>query len=127
MRTMYEVIKQSHHIRHYGRLQFGLFLKGIGLTLDDAITYWKREFTKLIDEDKFNKEYLYNIKHSYGRIGKMTNYTPYSCTKVITCSVGPGEHHGCPFKHWDLDNLRKKMVNVGLQTDGNIYFFTDKL
>lgn len=119
MKHLYDVIKQTHHMKHTGRLQFGLFLKGIGLTLDDAITFWRTEFTKSIDEDKFNKGYLYNIKHSYGCIGKMVSYTPYSCAKIISFNVNSGECHGCPFKHWELDNLRKNMIDMRVATDGN--------
>lgn len=118
MRSLYDSIKATHHMKHFGRLQFGLFLKGIGLSLDNSIRYWKGEFTKLMDEDKFNKQYLYNIKHMYGTIGKMTNYTPYSCMKIITTTPGPGECHGCPFKHWELDNVRRKMVECGISADG---------
>lgn len=118
MRNLYESIKATHHMKHHGRLQFGLFLKGIGLSLDNAIKYWKGEFTKLIDEDKFNKQYLYGIKHSYGVLGKMANYTPYSCGKIIQGVVGPGECHGCPFRNWDIEALQKRIYDYGLHGDG---------
>jgi DNA primase large subunit len=29
MRHLHESLKQSHHLKHYGRLQYNLFLKGI--------------------------------------------------------------------------------------------------
>ena len=35
-----------------GRLQYGLFLKSIGLSLDDALSFWRAEFTRKIDVDK---------------------------------------------------------------------------
>ena len=52
MRNLYLKVKENHHLRHFGRMQFGLFLKGIGLTLDDALTFWKTEFTKKMPAEK---------------------------------------------------------------------------
>ena len=37
MRTLYDGLKKNHHLRHFGRLSFGLFLKGIGLSMKDAL------------------------------------------------------------------------------------------
>lgn len=54
----------------------------------------------------------------YGKEGKRADYTPYSCMKVINSSVGPGDHHGCPFKHSDATPLRVKLVDAGIPQDG---------
>lgn len=35
--------------------------------------FWRKSFSK-IQDDKFNKEYRYNIRHSYGLEGKRANY-----------------------------------------------------
>jgi len=51
-------MRQNHHIRHGGRQQYGLFLKGVGLTLEEAMKFWKTEFCKLIDGDKVRNTYL---------------------------------------------------------------------
>lgn len=85
---------------------------------DTAMEFWRMEFTKVMDSDKFEKSYLYNFKHQYGKVGNMTNYSPYSCIKIISNNVGPGEHHGCPFKHWDPSILRQKMNEHGLNSEG---------
>jgi DNA primase large subunit len=57
MKALHQVLKQQHHLKHYGRLQLGLFLKGMGLSLDESLTYFKHEFTKKhdIDSEKFEK------------------------------------------------------------------------
>lgn len=49
---MYSALKNDHHLKHNARQQFGLFLKGIGLSLEDALTFWRTEFTKKIDLDQ---------------------------------------------------------------------------
>lgn len=53
MKQLHNNLKSNHHLRHFGRLQFGLFLKGIGLSMKDALQFWKREFTKKMSNDKF--------------------------------------------------------------------------
>lgn len=116
MRSMYETFKKTHHLRYQGRLQFGLFLKGIGVTLEDSLKFWKDGFTQKaeIDADKFEKNYAYNIRHSYGKEGKRANYTPHSCLKIINTNVGPGDTHGCPFRHNDINHLRQKLQSYNL-------------
>nr|CAD7568991.1 unnamed protein product [Timema californicum] len=116
MRQLHEHIRAHHHLKHGGRQQYGLFLKGIGVSLEDALRFWREEFTKLMDLDKFEKQYAYNIRHNYGKEGKRTNYTPYSCMKIIMGSVGPGDTHGCPFKHTDLPVLKQQLYNYNLPT-----------
>ena len=49
---LHESLRRDHHLRHFGRLQYGLFLKSIGLTLEQALTYWRTEFTKKMEPDK---------------------------------------------------------------------------
>lgn len=44
--------------------------------MEDSIVFWKRQFSKKISGDDFDKNYLYNIKHNYGREGKKVDYTP---------------------------------------------------
>jgi DNA primase large subunit len=45
MKTLHSALKNHHHLKHYGRLQLGLFIKSLGLGLDEAIMFWKQEFT----------------------------------------------------------------------------------
>ena len=107
MQTLYSGLKADNHLKHSGRMQFGLFLKGIGLSLADALAFWKQSFARKTPPEKFDKEYAYNIRHNYGKEGKRMTYTPYSCIKIIN-GVGDG-HAGCPFKNWDDSSIRAKM------------------
>jgi len=107
MKALYSVLQNQHHMKHYGRLQLGLFIKGIGLTMDESIMFWKKEFCKKMDADKFEKNYAYNIRHGYGKEGKKNDYKPWNCNKVINLATpAPGEHHGCPFKTYSEENLK---------------------
>lgn len=55
MRQLHKALRENHHLRHGGRMQYGLFLKGIGLTLDQALQFWRSEFIKgKVDADKVN-------------------------------------------------------------------------
>ena len=90
MRNLHDCLRRDKHLKHQGRLQYGLFLKVrtsfpgtsytradehqvLGLSIDEAIAFWRRSFSN-IQDDKFNKEYKYNIRHSYGLEGKRANY-----------------------------------------------------
>ena len=88
MREMHKKLREDHDLKHFGRMQYGLFLKGIGITMEDSIKFWKTEFTKRMTTDKFEKSYVYNIRHSYGKEGKRLDYDPWSCENIIK-SAGP--------------------------------------
>ncbi|KAM8953430.1 DNA primase large subunit [Pelodytes ibericus] len=120
MRQLHKSLKDNHHLRHGGRMQYGLFLKGIGLTLEQALQFWKLEFTRgKVDSEKFDKVYAYAIRHNYGREGKRTDYTPYSCMKIIVSNPpGQGDSHGCPFRHSDPELLKQKLQSFKVPTTG---------
>lgn len=119
MRNLHTTLRRDSHLKHFGRLQYTLFLKGIGLSLDDCLIFWRQAFKK-IDDDKFNKEYRYNVRHTYGDVGGDANrrgkgYTPYSCQKILTeHPPGSGEAHGCPYRHFNPDNLITMLQTVGV-------------
>ncbi|KAI8054248.1 eukaryotic and archaeal DNA primase, large subunit-domain-containing protein [Syncephalis plumigaleata] len=89
MSHLNNVLRTDGHMRHGGRMH-----SGIGLHLDEAIVYWRRSFHKSTD-DEFQKKYVYNIRHNYA-----------------------GDHHGCPFRHFSPDNLRRELLMTGVdETD----------
>ncbi|KAL4640910.1 DNA primase large subunit [Arapaima gigas] len=120
MRQLHKAVRDNHHLRHGGRMQYGLFLKGIGLTLDQALQFWRAEFLKgKVDADKFDKAYAYSIRHMFGKEGKRTDYTPYSCMKVILSNPpSQGDHHGCPFRHSDPELLKQKLQSYKISPGG---------
>ncbi|KZV86564.1 DNA primase, large subunit, partial [Exidia glandulosa HHB12029] len=107
MRNLHDNLRKDKHLKHAGRLQYTLFLKGFGLTLDEAIVFWRKSYRGgKVKDDDFNKEYKYNIRHSYGQEGKRADYPPMNCARIITSQQPSAqESHGCPFKHFSIENL----------------------
>lgn len=114
MKMCHDSLRSTHHLKHHGRLQYGLFLKGIGVTLEDSLRFWREEFTKTMEPDKFDKAYGYGVRYNYGKEGQRTNWSPYSCMKVINTPVSAQDTCGCPFKLWDPIEMRTKLINYGL-------------
>ncbi|XP_072246490.1 DNA primase large subunit [Leuresthes tenuis] len=120
MRQLHQSLKENHHLRHGGRMQYGLFLKGIGLSLEQALQFWRLEFIRgKVDADKFDKAYAYGIRHMFGKEGKRADYTPYSCMKVILSNPpSQGDYHGCPFRHSDPELLKQKLQSYKVSPSG---------
>ncbi|KUJ10968.1 DNA primase, large subunit [Mollisia scopiformis] len=120
MQHLHRSLRRDAHLKHYGRLQYTLFLKGIGLNLEECLVFWRSSFSKITD-DVFNKEYRYNVRHAYGDVGGDSNrrgngYSPFSCQKILTeHPPGPGEAHGCPYRHFSVDNLTALLQQVGVK------------
>ncbi|KAI2621006.1 DNA primase, large subunit [Hypomontagnella submonticulosa] len=119
MQHLHRSLRRDAHLKHFGRLQYTLFLKGIGLNLEECLVFWRSSFHKITD-DTFNKEYRYNVRHVYGDVGGDSNrrgggYSPFSCQKILTeHPPGPGEAHGCPYRHFNLENLTALLQQVGI-------------
>ena len=116
MRSSHAVLKDKHHLKHNARLQFGLFLKGVGVTLEDALGFWRSEFAKGgRTGEEFEKQYGYNFRHQYGQAGSHKNYSPYGCAKVIGASPDPSGATGCPFKNCQAADLGKRLASMSLK------------
>ncbi|VVT51809.1 uncharacterized protein SAPINGB_P003220 [Magnusiomyces paraingens] len=113
MQTMHRGLVSTKHLRYNARLQYGNFLKWIGLSVDEALIFWRSHFN--VPEDKFSKEYRYNIRHQYGLEGSRINYRPHSCAEIIN---GPlparGEFHGCPYRTFSTDTLVASLQRMGI-------------
>jgi DNA primase large subunit len=62
MQSMQDALKAKGKLMHDGRQQYGLFLKGIGLTLEDSLAFWQKQFSKTTSPEEFIKKYAYNIR-----------------------------------------------------------------
>jgi DNA primase large subunit len=118
MRRSFAVLKAQHHMKHGGRMQLGLFVKGIGLSMENALVFWKTEFMlggKTADE--FDKQYTYNFMHQYGQAGSHTDYHPHACGKVIHASPDTSGATGCPFRNSKMQDLTIMLRNMKVGED----------
>jgi len=149
MFNMHSKLVESNHLKHTARnreciqnlaglhphnstlttAELGLFLKGIGLTVEESMAYWRSEFTKVMPADKWQKEYAYSIRYNYGLEGKRQDWSPHSCMKIISvhgANASAGEHHGCPFKNFDEHQLKATLQQGGFGVS-DVNFILDKV
>ncbi|ORC93302.1 DNA primase large subunit [Trypanosoma theileri] len=112
MRQIDEHLRREGHLKHHGRFTYGLFLKAIGLSLEDSMTLFSSLMTQKGgagagaggNTEAFAKTaYGYNIRHNYGMEGKKANYSSASCATLMALPpvVDRFDCHGCPFRFKD--------------------------
>ncbi|KAJ7632556.1 DNA primase large subunit [Roridomyces roridus] len=107
MRNSHQKLRMDHRLNHFGRLQYGLFLKVLGVSVEESIVFWRKSFDR-INDDTFNKMYKYNIRHSYGLEGKRANYPAKNCQQILTSGGDPG----CPYRHFSPENLQSALLST---------------
>ncbi len=55
--------------------------------------FWRSEFGPKCAGESFDKKYAYGVRYNYAKEGKRTDYTPYSCMKIIQTPVPKVCHH----------------------------------
>ncbi|CAC9438656.1 putative DNA primase large subunit [Leishmania infantum JPCM5] len=111
MRAIDWHLRREGHLKHHGRFMYGLFLKSIGLSLEDSLEL----FATLMkvkgggSVEAFAKTaYGYNVRHNYGMEGKKMSYSSASCATILGLPPVVDQHdcHGCPFRFRDEGALR---------------------
>lgn len=116
-RRLLRSLAADAHLKYGARQQLGLFLKGAGLGVDEALKFWAAQFTRTgkINMDSFNKEYRYNFRHMYGLEGGRINYKPWDCnTILLKPKPQRGESHGCPYRDLSSDALVASLAEMGV-------------
>lgn len=113
MRRLVEKQRESKkHLKHLGRLQLRPFLKDCGFTLDESLRWWRQELCKdpEIDATSYEKNYVYDTEHAYGKKGHFQGQNSFGCPKIIGFpSEAGGQCHGCPFKECDTNSLKEQL------------------
>ncbi|KAJ0177641.1 hypothetical protein K1T71_006514 [Dendrolimus kikuchii] len=125
MLNLHRNLRQKHRLSHIQRFYYSLFLKDVGMPIEESIEFWRSEY-KLSSNghscchnwEKDEKKFLYGIRHMYGLEGGRKNYASVSCQCIQSidnaCSEG-----GCPFKTFE----ERKMLE--LLRDPNELILTD--
>jgi len=102
MRRLVEAQRDmKKHLKHSGRLQLRPFLKECGFTMDESLRWWRQELMRdsTIDVTTFEKNYTYDVEHTYGKKGSFQGQSCFGCPKIIGFpGETAGQVHGCPFK-----------------------------
>ncbi|KAL3854974.1 hypothetical protein ACJMK2_014208 [Sinanodonta woodiana] len=120
MAHLHRKLREQHRLKHHSRIQYTLFLKEIGMSVHEALMFWRKEYSlETFKSDcshtwsSNEKRYTYNIRHLYGLEGSRINYRGHCCSSLQSATMGPGEDGGCPFRNFDADHL-----TTLLQTEG---------
>ncbi|XP_066603835.1 uncharacterized protein [Prorops nasuta] len=114
MKHLHTVLRNKHRLSHYARFTLSLFLKDCGMELNDAIIYWKEEYSKehncnsvcLHNWNASEKKFIYSIRHLYGLEGSKKDYAAPDCSIICKTMPGPKYEGGCPFQHFDEIHLK---------------------
>ena len=90
MEHLHLELRRKHRLSHYARFYYTLFLKECGMNLEDALIYWRNEYSKphsctsLCTHDWRTdaKKFTYSIRHMYGLEGGRKNYKTPNCQGI---------------------------------------------
>ncbi|XP_028174309.1 DNA primase large subunit-like [Ostrinia furnacalis] len=112
MLNLHQCLRKKHRLSHMQRFHYSLFLKDIGMPIDEAVDFWRSEYRQSPNGnhscchnwEKDEKKYLYGIRHMYGLEGCRKNYNSVNCRIIQgvdnACSEG-----GCPFKVFESSRM----------------------
>ncbi|XP_064109077.1 LOW QUALITY PROTEIN: uncharacterized protein LOC135217266 [Macrobrachium nipponense] len=111
MQQLHQMLIKTNRLRHHARLRYTLFLKDIGLPVDENITMWEHYYSKPYKGSGTScnhswlggggNRYKYSVRHVYGLEGGRINYSSHSCHALQAMKPQPIEMSGCPFSGSD--------------------------
>lgn len=115
MLNLHQNLRKRHRLSHYQRFYYSLFLKDIGMPVEEAIDFWGAEYRQSPNGslncchhwNTDEKKYSYGIRHMYGLEGRRKSYTSVSCQRIQSSDTSCDEG-GCPFK--SFDNLQMLLL-----------------
>jgi DNA primase large subunit len=83
MHQLTQRLKQVNHLKHEGRRQLWLFLKGCGMESADNQEYFRKHLASKVSASDL-KSHMYNIQHAYGMVGKKQPERAKNCRNIIS-------------------------------------------
>lgn len=81
-------IRTEKHLKFNDRQILTRYFKSCGLSVADCIDFFKGNFS--CDPARFEREFVYSIRHNYGLEGKRADYKSFTCMQIIGMN-------SCPF------------------------------
>ena len=109
MAQLYKKLKKEKKLKHEDRFQLSLFLKDIGMSVEEQIVFWEALYSSHetrggnLWSDR-RRKYIYGIRHMYGFEGRRVEYNSKTCRRVMEGGRG-GDLH-CPFVG-DVEDIYK--------------------
>lgn len=99
MQNLHRELRKNSHLKHQSRLQYTLFLKGIGLNMQECIIFWRKAF-KLITDGKTCSPYAFSgfkqltkSQRSSNPNTSTTSATPTATSEATRTSEDEVTHH----------------------------------
>ncbi|VDO00353.1 unnamed protein product [Rodentolepis nana] len=111
MSHLHEALAANHHLRHWGRMQYGLFLK-VSVQIRSAFMAFSRESGCLWMKHSNSGATLSlpRLIQTNFRSSMLIVFVTIMVKKVISFSQpATGEFHGCPFRHLDPELLHQRL------------------
>ncbi|ELQ76372.1 Eukaryotic-type DNA primase, large subunit, partial [Trachipleistophora hominis] len=80
-------MKHDRHLKYNDRQILIRYLKDCGLPVNDSIEFLRSNFS--CDPARFDREFVYVVRHNYGLEGKRANYSCYTCPQVVAMGACP--------------------------------------
>ncbi len=100
MKVLLSRYEATGYLSHGERLQLGLFLKKLGMTLEEQLQFWYKAVDNLgMSWEEFERKGGYHIKHIYGVVGSRKDYEAPKCETIIS-------KYFCPFKALSSEQIK---------------------
>lgn len=77
----------DRHLKYNDRQILIRYLKECGLPVNDCIEFLRNNFA--CDPVRFDREFVYVVRHNYGLEGKRASYSCYTCPQVVSMGACP--------------------------------------